>query len=451
MNMISTVNAQTRTYLDKVYDVECTPDVTYGVAGVGYRAGAGPARYRELKLDIYRPRVEQGPLRPALILAFGGAFHRGSKGAEVFEGENPSTPMAEYCREFARRGYVCFSIDYRLMQEDPDPGVTPFLLPGQPQSRDRIDFVRNILGLPPSTPEMMANTLEAATDDMSQAVSFVRSRSQVFGIDVSRIAVGGFSAGAMIALSSAFAERTPVAAVVALSGRLAGATMKAYLTPSTRHPAAFFTFGENDLPMMLGGISEMRDYMTGVGISNEFVHIPGANHFYLRTAKVAGVDGNPSDVETRMADFLHDKLGLATLEQSSPETRGAGRAVAATSMTLERLQAFADAWNRHDIDSLMSFMTDDCVFEASAGPDMGGTSFQGRAQVREGFMRAWRDYPDARWNNPSHFISGDRGVSEWVFTGTHSTGQRVEIKGCDLFTFRGEKIVVKNSFRKQRV
>lgn len=37
-------------------------------------------------------------------------------------------------------------------------------------------------------------------------------------------------------------------------------------------------------------------------------------------------------------------------------------------MTVETLQAFADAWNRHDIDALMAFMTDDCVFEASAGP-----------------------------------------------------------------------------------
>jgi ketosteroid isomerase-like protein len=36
-------------------------------------------------------------------------------------------------------------------------------------------------------------------------------------------------------------------------------------------------------------------------------------------------------------------------------------------VTTGALQAFADAWNRHDADALMSFMTDDCVFEASAG------------------------------------------------------------------------------------
>ena len=43
-------------------------------------------------------------------------------------------------------------------------------------------------------------------------------------------------------------------------------------------------------------------------------------------------------------------------------------------VTTEVLQAFADAWNRHDIDALMSFMADDCVFESSAGPEICGTS-----------------------------------------------------------------------------
>ena len=215
--MNSPLRQMQRPYLDKIYDIRVTTDVVYGTAGVGYDRERGPTRHRDLKLDVYQPLADTRDPRPALIMAFGGAFHRGAKGAEVFEGENPSTAMAEYCAEFARRGFVCFSIDYRLMQEAPDPGVTPFLLPDQPQSRDRIDFVRNILGLPPSTPQMMADTIEAATDDMTRAVSFVRSRSQFYGVDVSRVAIGGFSAGAAIALNSAFAERAPVAAVVALS------------------------------------------------------------------------------------------------------------------------------------------------------------------------------------------------------------------------------------------
>jgi steroid delta-isomerase-like uncharacterized protein len=448
MNMTQPTGREIRLFLDKVCDVECIPDVTYGIGGVGYSAEKGAASYRDLKLDIYCPRAATEQPRPALILAFGGAFHRGSKGTEVFEGENPNTAVSEYCREFARRGYVCFSIDYRLMQEYPDPGVTPFLLPGQPQSRDRIDFVRNIMGLPPSTPQMMADTLEAATDDMSKAVSFVRSRSQDLGVDISRIAIGGFSAGAAIALNSAFAERAPVAAVVALSGRIAAATMQTYLTPGVRAPAAFLCFGEHDLPVMLDGINEMREHMTGVGIANQFATIPGANHFYLRTAKVARPDGSLTDVETLMAEFLFDKLGLSTREGLA--TRVPAQSSTVASMTVERLQAFAEAWNRHDIDDLMSFMTDDCAFEANAGDQVTGTSFRGKEEVRRGFMKVWQAYPDAQWNNPRHFISGNRGVSEWVFSGHGRDGRPIEVAGCDLFVFRGNKIVLKNSFRKQR-
>ena len=121
-----------------------------------------------------------------------------------------------------------------------------------------------------------------------------------------------------------------------------------------------------------------------------------------------------------------------------------------TEITIEFLQAFADAWNRHDVDDLMSFMTDDCVFESSAGDESCGTRYEGREAVRMGYAKAWKDFPDARWSDARHFLSGNRGVSEWVFSGTQADGKRVELVGCDLFSFRDGKIAIKNSFRKNR-
>jgi steroid delta-isomerase-like uncharacterized protein len=121
-----------------------------------------------------------------------------------------------------------------------------------------------------------------------------------------------------------------------------------------------------------------------------------------------------------------------------------------TEITIEFLQAFADAWNRHDVDDLMSFMTDDCVFESSAGDESCGTRYEGREAVRLGYAKAWKDFPDARWSDARHFLSGNRGVSEWVFSGTQADGKRVEVVGCDLFSFRDGKIAIKNSFRKNR-
>ena len=119
-------------------------------------------------------------------------------------------------------------------------------------------------------------------------------------------------------------------------------------------------------------------------------------------------------------------------------------------VTTQWLQEFADAWNRHDVDALMSFMTDDCVFEASAGPEICGTRFVGRAAVRAAFAEVWATFADAHWGDARHFVCGDRGVSEWIFTGTRGDGTTVEVHGCDLFRFRDGRILLKNSYRKNR-
>ena len=119
---------------------------------------------------------------------------------------------------------------------------------------------------------------------------------------------------------------------------------------------------------------------------------------------------------------------------------------------LEKLMtAFAEAWNRHDLDALMSMMTDDGVFEASSGSAVDGERHQGAQAVRSAFAAVFAQFPDAQWGNARHWMNGDRGVSEWTFTGTRADGQRVEVNGCDLLTFRDDKIAIKNSFRKNRV
>lgn len=120
------------------------------------------------------------------------------------------------------------------------------------------------------------------------------------------------------------------------------------------------------------------------------------------------------------------------------------------SVTIEMLEAFGAAWNRHDLDALMSFMTEDCVFETAAGREACGTRHIGRDAVRKAFAAAWHSFPDARWRNARHFIAGDRGVSEWTFTGTAADGSRVEANGVDVFIFRDGRIHTKNAFRKDR-
>lgn len=119
-------------------------------------------------------------------------------------------------------------------------------------------------------------------------------------------------------------------------------------------------------------------------------------------------------------------------------------------VSVEFLDRFASAFNRHDADAILNMMTEDAVFEASAGPEVKGQVAKGREAVRRDFRDVFETFPDAQWCGARHFVAGDRGVSEWVFSGTRVDGARVEVQGCDIFTIRDGKIAVKNSCRKQR-
>ena len=119
-------------------------------------------------------------------------------------------------------------------------------------------------------------------------------------------------------------------------------------------------------------------------------------------------------------------------------------------VTVATLAAFSAAWNRHDIDSLMSFMSDDCVFQTAAGPEAYGARHEGPGAVRTAFESAWINFPDAQWIHDRHFVHENFGVSEWTFTGTAADGSRVEADGVDVFTFKDGKIQLKNVFRKNR-
>ena len=122
----------------------------------------------------------------------------------------------------------------------------------------------------------------------------------------------------------------------------------------------------------------------------------------------------------------------------------------ANEVSLEFLEAFGDAWNRHDVDAIMASMADDCVFDITAGSEAVGKRYEGRERVRQAVARVFSIWPDAHFGNAKHFVCGNRGVSEWVFTGTRADGTRMEVKGCDIFTFRNGKIVHKDSYFKNR-
>lgn len=120
-------------------------------------------------------------------------------------------------------------------------------------------------------------------------------------------------------------------------------------------------------------------------------------------------------------------------------------------ISVTTLQAVLAAFNRHDLDAIMAYFADDAVFETPRGPDVWGTRYVGAEAVRAGLAKRFEGIPDVHYADDDHFVSADggRGVSEWTLTGTTTDGQRIAVRGCDLWPFADGRIVRKDSYWKR--
>ena len=120
------------------------------------------------------------------------------------------------------------------------------------------------------------------------------------------------------------------------------------------------------------------------------------------------------------------------------------------SITEETLKEAMDAFNRHDLDAIMEYFSEDCTFDFPRGSEPWGQRFVGKEQVREGLAGRFKGIPDVHYGEDSHWISadGNKGVSEWTLTGTTTAGVKVHVRGCDLWEFKDGKITRKNSYWK---
>jgi dienelactone hydrolase len=155
--------AKDKRYKDEIFEkVKVKTDRVYGNAEVG-----DYGERQDLLLDLYRPKGDKLKKRPVVIFAHGGSFSGGDKS------EGPSPFLA---REFAKRGYVAASINYRILVSQPC----------------RTDSTGTI------PPECYAAAIEDVNDGQA-AVRYFRANAKKLKIDPSRIAFGGESAGGIIA------------------------------------------------------------------------------------------------------------------------------------------------------------------------------------------------------------------------------------------------------------
>ena len=114
------------------------------------------------------------------------------------------------------------------------------------------------------------------------------------------------------------------------------------------------------------------------------------------------------------------------------------------------LSSLVDAFNAHDLDAVMRHFAEDAVLEMPRGPDPWGTRSEGKAAVRESLAGRFAGLPDVHYGDDTHAVAGDLGISQWTIRGTRPTGEKVEVRSCDFYTFRDGRIVKKDSFWKIR-
>ena len=117
-----------------------------------------------------------------------------------------------------------------------------------------------------------------------------------------------------------------------------------------------------------------------------------------------------------------------------------------TADTLEAVNRFNDAFNRHDVDAVMQAMTDDCVFE-NTRPTPDGERIEGAEAVRAFWEQFFERSPQARFTTEEMFAAGDRCVVRWRYDWVRE-GTAGHIRGVDVFRVRDGKVAEKLSYVK---
>jgi len=229
--------AQMTRYLDPVFQqIDIQSNIVYGSA---FNPLSG--QQETLLLDRYEPAGDSAPARPAIVIVHGGGFLAGSKS---------DPPNVETARQFASRGYLAVSIDYRLAQSNAQKNANFPLVYGN------------------------------AAEDYRNAVQFVRQNAAAWGVDTSRIVGLGGSAGAATCLEGSYLEENPTPAissdtqvVIDLWGHLPSLTsMMAGDAP------LMIVHGTADPVVPFQNAIDLRDRAQAVGVPISFNPLPGVGH-----------------------------------------------------------------------------------------------------------------------------------------------------------------------------
>lgn len=121
-------------------------------------------------------------------------------------------------------------------------------------------------------------------------------------------------------------------------------------------------------------------------------------------------------------------------------------------VTIELLDDIQDAFNRHDVDAILSYFAEDGEWLMARGPTpWEGKRLKGKQAIGDVLRARYEVIADMRWEDMSHFISsqGSKACSEWTVRGTPNDGSPViDVLGCDVWTFREHEVIKKDTYWK---
>ncbi|AIW15616.1 alpha/beta hydrolase [Vibrio tubiashii] len=277
----------------------------------------GQITERDLLMDVVQPKTPLAEENPVVVMTFGGNFIRGGRNDVYSIAGAQTTTMRDYCRHFAEVGYTCVAIDYRLSGEEPVPSNIGYsddiLIEEQFQLKDlhqRHNMIRELNGLEPLAYDspVLRNTIISAAEDLYKAIAHLQDNADDYNIDPNRIAIGGFSAGAMTSFNVAYGMNAPVKAVIANSSMGLGFDVDKASMNNENLPPAMLSMGQYDLDPLIQMAQHNIPAFEKLGIEIESHWVPGFGHFYPAGAITLGSDVSRQPLLERMITFLNKNL-----------------------------------------------------------------------------------------------------------------------------------------------
>ncbi len=251
-------------YRDLVFgSVATTSDLVYG------SAVNNSGQTVTLTFDLYQPVGDTVTARPAIVWVHGGSFSSGDK---------TSPELVDEANTFSKKGYVNASINYRL-----EPG-----------------------GCAASTPTVTCViAINEAFQDAQSAVRFFRTNAATYGIDDTRIAIGGSSAGAITALNVGFSTGEDPTAAVGAAVSLSGARLIG--TPDANDAPSLLFHGTADPVVPYQWAVNTVNAATAAGLDSFLTSWAGAGHVpYLQ---------HRTEILDQTTNFLWWEMDLANAAQ----------------------------------------------------------------------------------------------------------------------------------------